>query len=218
VLVALDLPGRYALTHYLRETAGPEGARLNPRDVLDRHPATGAYVLSQTHCIEELDQITSDELAPLFAGLRKAFPFTMVDGLRAFDDTSMHAVDAADHLILVVTPDVPAVRSAARAARIFRRIGFGSDSLCVVVNRHSDKALVQPADIAKAVGVPKVHTIRNDFRLAERCMNEGMPVRLAAPGSEMLDDIDRLAASLGWRPAPPERPKKGLFSKLTGGG
>lgn len=213
VLVSLNMEGRCAISHIIREIH-QEGDGFNPRGILDRHEATGVYVLSQVHCLEELDLLKPAEVSKLFAFMKLRFPFVVVDGLRSFDDNSMTILDAADNILLVVNQDVPSVRSASRSMEIFHRIGYDKNKLVVVVNRYYRKALVGPEYIAMSLKTDRVLTIRHDFETAVKSLNEGVPLHLLAPQSRITGDIDALADLLRDRQGKPGPGKRGLMAKL----
>jgi len=215
ILTSLNLEGRCAVSHLIREVR-TGGETFNPRTVLDRHEGSGVYVLSQVHCLEELDLLKPSELVNLFGFLKTRFPYTIIDGLRGFDDNSMVLLDAADIILLVVSQDVPSVRAASRSMEIFRRIGYDPDKVRIVVNRYYKKALVTPSYIGMSLKTPHVDLVRRDFPLALKSLNEGIPLHLMAPQSKIALDIDKLADALrdrDGRAAAAEQPG-GLLQKL----
>ncbi|MBM4319156.1 MAG: hypothetical protein FJ125_04160, partial [Deltaproteobacteria bacterium] len=215
VLVSMNMEGRCAISHLIREIRN-EGDAFNPRNILDRHEATGAYVVSQVHCLEELDLLKPHDVSNLFYFMKQRFPFVVVDGLRSFDDNSMAILDAADQILLVVNQDVPSVRSAGRSMEIFRRIGYEQMKMTVVINRYYKKALVSPEYIAMSLNTDRVMTIRHDFDLVVKSLNEGAPLHLLAPASRITGDIDALADTLREKSGPGAKARsKGLLSSLA---
>lgn len=215
VQVSLNMEGRCAISHFLREIRDG-GETFNPRNVLDRHEGTGIYVVSQVHCLEELDLLRPSEIARLVTFLKQRFPFVIVDGLRGFDDNSMFVLDAADRILLTISQDVPSVRSAGRSMEIFRRIGYDETKVAVVINRYYKKALVTPASAARSLRLEQVHTVRSDFKLVVKSLNEGNPLATIAPQAKVTRDLDRLAEAMSGRSLGGRRPgeQQGLFSKL----
>jgi len=214
VQVSLNMPGRCAISQVMKEIR-EQGASFDPRTVLDRHVATGVYVLSQTHCLEELGLINPGDLERLVKVLRHWFSFVITDGLRTFDDTAMICLDGADKILLTINQDVPSVRSAGRTVELFRRIGYDERKVTVVVNRHNKKALVSNESISASLKLPRVHGIRNDFKLALKSLNEGKPIHRVAPQSKIAMDIDGLAMALTRKASKPKvAEKRGFFSRL----
>ncbi len=195
VLVSLNMEGRGALSHLIREVR-KEGESLNPRTILDRHVDTGISVVSQVNHLEELGMITSNEVANTFQFLKSSFPFMVVDGIRGFDDLSMPIMDVADTIVFVVNQDVASVRSAGRTLDVFRRIGYDESRVVVVVNSYHRREVIKPVDIARSLRLERIFTLRRDDRLALRSLNEGKPVLLLAPQRRILRDLEAVAESI----------------------
>ncbi len=195
VLVSLNMEGRGAFSHLIREVR-KEGDSLNPRTILDRHTDTGISVVSQVNHLEELGMITPTEVANTFQFLKGSFPFTVVDGIRGFDDLSMPILDVADTVIFVVNQDVASVRSAGRTLDVFRRIGYDESRVVVVVNSYHKREVIKPVDIARSLRLNRVFTLRRDERLVLRSLNEGKPVLLLAPQSRILRDMEAVAEAI----------------------
>ncbi len=212
VLVSLNMEGRCAISHFIRDIR-EEGEHFNPRNVLDRHEGTGVYVLSQVHCLEELDLLRPSEIGRVFSFLKSRFHYVVVDGLRTFDDNSMFVLDQADRILMVLTQDVPSVRSASRSMEIFRRIGYDESKVAVVLNSYRNRELITPHYVAMSLRLQPVLTLRRDFKLVLKSINEGTPLHVCAPQSKIAGDIDALAQELGGR-AGDRAQQGGVFSKL----
>ncbi len=179
---------------------------------LDRHPM-GLTMVSQGDRIEELSTITPARLPRFFDALGSGFEVVVADGLKDFSDHAVATMDLAHKVVLVVTQDVPAVRAAARALRLFRRLGYGPDRIEIVINRYHKKAPVTLDAIHNALGQPVNAVVRNDFPLVEQALNHGVMVSDIKPGAGLTKDIDALARHLGGI-AGEARSGGGLFARL----
>lgn len=189
----------------VRDGAGPLQSGL------DRHPS-GLSMVAQGDRIEELGAVSVERLPRFFDALGNTFQYVVVDGLRDFSDHAVMCMDLAHLMVLVVTQDVPAVRAAARALRIFRRLGYGPDRISICLNRYHRKAPVTVEAIESALGQPVAFVVRNDFPLVEQSLNHGVMVAEVKPGAGLAGDLENLAyGAAGLEPPPPE---PGLFARL----
>ena len=179
---------------------------------LDRHPS-GLCMIAQGDRIEELGVVTPDKLPRFFDALGQTFEFILIDGLRDFSDDAVATMDLAHTVVICATQDVPAIRAAARSLRIFRRLGYGPDRIKILINRYHKKAPVTLDAIHQALGQPVDAVVRNDFRLMEDALNQGVLVSELKPTAGLTRDVDGLTRMLG---ALPEDKRSGLFARLFG--
>lgn len=216
-LVELDLQGGdlrsyldLAPTQHrsLGDLAGVEGGELNARsleDVLYVHES-GVRILLCPERGEDSEDI-SDALMRETLGLLKAQSSLIVIDLGAsVTEASAAAVELADRILVIATPDVPSLRGANRLLRLWDRLDLviQPDALAVTLNRVNRAAEVQP-ELARRVLACELTeaAIPAGFRDLENAINSGAPERLAS--GSVLDGIEELAVEMGARPAPRRR-------------
>ena len=151
VLSFLDLKGAYTLAD-----VAANAHRLD-RELLDasvpRH-ASGVWVLSQCDAVADGERLDPGAVAGVLRFLRRHYDHVIIDGLRDFGDLALAALDLAARILLVVTQEVPAVRSAQRCAAYFRQLGYDGDRVLLLVNR-TRRARPSPGrSIEETVGIP----------------------------------------------------------------
>ena len=212
VPVSLNVRPERSLAEICREAEKSPGALQTG---LDRH-GSGLSFLAQGDRIEEIAEVTAERLPRLFDALSRTFPYVVVDGMRDFGDHAVTSMDLAHLVLLVVTQDVPAVRAAGRALRLFRRLGFGPDRVRIVVNRFVKNAPVTLDAIQNALGQPVEAVVHNDFPLVERALNLGSLLADVKPGARATRDIEALTHHYAGIPDAPVA-AGGFFSRLLGG-
>lgn len=180
---------------------------------LDRHPS-GLCMIAQGDRIEELGTVSPESLPRFFDALGQTFEFIIVDGLRDFSDHAVATMDLAHTIVVCATQDVPSIRAAARSLRIFRRLGYGRERLKILINRYHRKAPVTLEAIHQALGQPVDAVVRNDFRLMEDALNQGVLVSELKPTGGLSRDIDGLTRVLGGLKTDPK--SGSLFARLFG--
>jgi len=196
VLPFLDLNSGYSLSDVMANMG-----RLD-RDLLDdsvtRH-ASGVHVLAQSGKLEEAELIRCGDVRGLIEFLRGHYDRLVVDGLSGFDELSLSVLDASQQIVMVLTQDVPAVRSTKRCLELFRQLGYANNKIKLVVNRYQRGSEITAAVIEDAVGLPVAHTLGNDFASASGAINRGVMLHEAAPRSPLTRDLEALAGVVAGR-------------------
>ncbi len=218
VFVALDLDSQTSLAALAREASTIDEAALLRR--MARHDS-GLYAISQTGNLDDLDAELVERLPALFVKLCEHFDYVIVDGIRDFGDNALAALDMADQIAMVLTQDVAAVRRAARAVTLFRRLGYSDSKLQIILNRTTRKAKVGSVDILRALGLPVAAEIRNSYKRMHAAFNDGALIGDVARTSGVAKDITKLSkhltrstAAARQSTAPVIKQKKSLLSFL----
>lgn len=205
----LDLAPKCPMSRLAREMESFDWEMLET--MLARH-RSGVHVVSQVGCLEELNELTPLKIPLLIQRLQQRFDHVIVDGLRDFSDNALAVLDSAKQIILVASQDVPAVRGAARRLHIFRRLGYTTDRIQVVVNRYAKDNPVSTAAITESIGVAPAFLVSDDDQSVQRAVGAGATLHQAAPRSPACQEVDLISRALFDLPSPERRP--GLLSRL----
>jgi pilus assembly protein CpaE len=148
--------------------------------------------------------------------LRHHFDRVVVDGVNGFDEISLAALDSSDGILLLLTQEVPAVRTTDRCLEIFRRLGYVDSRVHLVINRYQKSSAITKDVVAQSTGVPVAATVANDFAAMSRAINSGGLLRDVAPRSRAARDITRLT-TLVRGDAGAQRSRKGIFNFFARG-
>ena len=183
------------------------------RSAFDQHKS-GVAVVAQEERISEISNVTPERLPRFFNALRQSFDVVLVDGLRSFSDIAVAVMDEADMVLLPVTQDIPAVRSARKVIKLFARLGYEGGKSRVVLNRFHKRAMVSEEVIEEHLRCVISERLPNDFRFVAQGLAEGELLHLINPKHPFCLAVDRLAAQLMGFPAPVQ--KQGLLARLFG--
>lgn len=155
---------------------------VNPRsleDTLYVHES-GLRVLLSPEEGEGADDIDGVAARLILGALRFQHDLLVVDVGAVMTEAGAAAVDLADRVLVVATPDVLALRGVNRLVRLWRRLEVRQENVSVVLNRVSRSVEVQP-DLARKVSLaPLAKTaIPAGFRDLEPAINTGVPGRLS---------------------------------------
>jgi pilus assembly protein CpaE len=218
VLSFMDVAGNYSITDLLQNMS-----RLD-RELLEtsmmRHPS-GVNVLAQSGKMEEAEQIKGTDIGNLLNFLRKHYNYVLLDGVKGFDEISLAALDGSQHVLMMLTQDVPAVRNGQRCLELFGRLGYDQTKVKLILNRYQKSSKITLEVVADTLKVPVSHAIANDFVSVIDAINRGLLLRDAAPRARLTQDIQGLTALVaGSRrdQAPRKSFLGGLFGKKVADG
>jgi Flp pilus assembly CpaE family ATPase len=214
VFVSLDLDSKITLAHMAREAPLMDAAALRRR--LPRHES-GVYALSQAGRVDDIDPGLVDQVPTLLHKLACHFDVVLIDGVRDFGDFALAALDAADEIALVFTQDVPSVRRAGRIIQVCRKLGYPDRKLRLVLNRFTGDSKVNEDEIERALSLPVLARVANDYRATRRAQDDGVLLTDVAGRTKITRDMRHLAEALLDEAEAPVRKKGGLFSRFLGG-
>lgn len=202
----LDLAHHRTIADLL-EMAGEIGPR-QLENTLFVH-ASGLRVLLPPQEGELGEEVHAEAARRILGAIKSQYDVVIVDVGSVLTEAGAVAVEMSDEALLVLTPDVPALRAANRQTVMWERLRIRKkDDLRVVLNRVSRAVEVQPDVVSRVVPAPAARTtIPAMFREVESAANTGAPERLA--DGPVRQAIVRLGAELGLsRPASARRWRK----------
>ena len=103
--------------------------------------------------------------------------------------------------MLVLTLDIPAIRSTQRALEIFDRLGYPRKKVRVLVNRWSKQIDLDLRQVEKFLGLPVAGFIPSDYQTAVTSINLGEPLVRTNSSSRLAQDLTRVARTILGSPA-----------------
>lgn len=142
----------------------------------------------------EAEDISSQDVAEALHLLSRRYEFVILDLPHTFDPLTVAALDSADEILLIMTLDIPGIRSTKRALKIFERLGYPNGKIRVVVNRWSKNINVELQKVEAHLDEQLVGFIPNDYPKVMESINLGQPLVQTDPSSKLAIEIRRLAA------------------------
>ncbi len=174
--------------------------------------ASQALVLPQPEDAQTYEPPAVDAILRVLHVAARRFPFVLLDCGTCADEQALTAIVTADEVVLVTTPEVPALRDAWRRLRLFDRLGVERDRIRLVVNRWSRSAPVTRRDIESNLGMPIFASLSDDPKVLYNSVNYGRTFADVNTRAAITKEIKQLAAHLGNDvPVPQPAPKRGFF-------
>jgi len=121
--------------------------------------------------------------------------FIVADAPARLDLVTELIFTRADNILLVTQQSLPHIQDSARQIQLLTsEIGISKKRISVVVNRWSKNSEIQADDIKKALRVDELFTVPNDYKIANECIDAGIPVAEMSEKAAVTKGIRKLQA------------------------
>jgi pilus assembly protein CpaE len=150
---------------------------------IHRDPSGVGLLLAPEH-IEDVASIGDRETRLIIGAVRRQFDLVVVDAGSHVTPVSAAAVEVADEVVLVTTPDVLALRGVHRTLDAWGRVGVRKpEATRVLLNQVSKIADIQPDSVPRLLPTaPLRHTLPAAFKRLEPGLNHRMPAEVKDRG------------------------------------
>jgi pilus assembly protein CpaE len=140
----------------------------------------------------EGDHVSRALVSELVAAARTMFDFIVVDTPPYFSDQVLAVLDLTDRFVLVVTPDLPTLKSVRLTQDMFELLEYPKERRIAVLNRSDSDVGLTVADIESAVGAPMAVLVPSS-RDVPMSVNRGVPLAVDDPKHPVARAVNELA-------------------------
>lgn len=191
VTVLLNLHSSHGIHELMRNLDDLDANILE--DVMVTH-SSGVKVLLPPPTLDLVDEVATEGIVSVLKALRKNFDYVVVDTWHSIEDATLAVMDLSTVLLLVTTPEVPALRNTRRLLDLIRERADLRGKSQIVVNRYPSKSAVPMKEIEHSLGIKPIGTIPSDGSLITTAINEG--VSFLSKPSQASTALTQLAAYL----------------------
>ena len=211
----LGLETKYSLADFVHNRARLDDALMT--SLVTPH-STNLSVLAAPLEAHEAEDIKPEDVSEILHLLKQRYEYLVLDLPHTFDPVTVAALDLADDILVVLTLDIPGIRGAKRALKVFDRLDYRHDKVHVVVNRWSKGIDVQLQKVEAHLGEQLIGFVPNDYRKVMDSINLGRPLVQTDPSSKLTLEIRRIAGLVSGNGhsavAPPHKKMLGtMFSR-----
>lgn len=163
--------------------------------LITTHPASGVDCVLAPSNPKDADGISAATVGQLLDRLRQRYDYVVVDTPSQLSEQVLEAFDRAAHHVIVLTPEIPALKSTRLTLEMLDLIGYPNAQRSLVLNRSDRKAGLGVGDV--------VSTLRTSVSVA-------LPATDAVPHS-----VNRGVALLSTEPTHPFARAVGEFTART---
>jgi len=166
---------------------------------------------------DSADEIEPEHVFEVLQRLRESYDYVVLDPQHTFDSITLAALDQSDEIVLILTLDIPAIRSTQRALEIFDRLGYPRKKIRIVVNRWSKQIDLDLRQVEKFLGEPVIGFVPSDYQTAVTSINLGRPLVQSDPNCKIALEIRRIARVIATTSVSTEeelKPRRALWNSL----
>ena len=171
--------------------------------------STGLQVLVAGTRPEEGEVVTAAHVRAALATMKRQFSATFVDCGSSFDEPTIAALEMADRILVVCTPELNTLRDVRESVRVFGEIiHLDNKRVSFVFNHNQPFAVLARDQFESALEQPMTYELPHAGETAYKAANRGEPLVLCSSGSAYSKGIEKIVRALV--PAEPKGQKRGL--------
>jgi pilus assembly protein CpaE len=191
-------------------------------EVLVGH-STGLRMLAAPPKPQMADEVSADQVRKVLEYLKSHYAYIVVDTHSTVDDVTLAVLESSDMIIVVATPEIPAIKDARYLFDLLGLLEIPKDRVFFVMNKMPERrgaGGVTSEAVAENLKRPVDGEVPADEKAATLSINRGTPLimgdRSRPPAKNLLDLVGLVRQRLVAEPAPveeaaPERPR--LFTR-----
>jgi pilus assembly protein CpaE len=213
VPVVLNIHARTTIVSLVRRLKEIDAELL--MEVLAPH-SSGIRVLLGPSQLEEADALYPEAVERILTTLQRHFDYLVIDAWPFLDDTTLTVLDMADRILLVTTPEMPALREVKLFLELVDMLDYPPSKLLLILNRAMSVFGIEAVDIEENIRYKIAIHIPSDGQLVTRALNRGVPLVISDPQSQVARSIVQLADLLIGRAEQPVRERSKPQVRLGG--
>jgi len=160
-------------------------------DVMLTHPS-GTKILLAPPRPDMAEMVTAEHIKELLKTLKLLYDYTVIDASSYLDDVALTMIEMSDQLLLVMTPDIPTIKSVKLCLELLDALDY-LDKAKLVISKVGRTDGIKDKDIMTHIKHPVWATIPKDNGAAVAAANRGVPLVIGAQKSPVAKSIVRLA-------------------------
>jgi pilus assembly protein CpaE len=207
VATHLNLQPKFSVVELARDTQAIEDPG-SVRAYAEVH-SSGVSVFASPQRPDQNDMMTLDHVRGLLEGLSSAYDQVIVDGGSTFNDRSLTLLEQSDRVVLLVVPEIPAVRAVHTLLEMLSELGAAPERQFLLLNHLFQHDMLRLDDLERSVQATIQAELPYDGVAYLRAVNEGVPVLAASNKGATAMALDKVIAAVLDEPAPTTKSEAG---------
>ncbi len=177
--------------------------------------SSGIHVLAAPPAPEMAETIATDDFKNILSLLRKEFGYTLLDTWSYLDDMVLAAMDLVDRILIVMTPEIPSIKSTKQFFEIAEALQYPLDQIDLILNKIIPRDTIRAEQLEGSMKHKVLAQLDFDPRSLRQAVNQGLPLIVAEPNSPLSQGFLELARLevTALEPRPVETPQEVALPK-----
>lgn len=154
--------------------------------------SSGVRVLLAPPEPQYAESIRINHLERILEVLRMSYDYVFIDTWTSLYDQVLAMLDAADRVVTLVTPEIPAIKNTRLFLDIAERLGYSAEKIMLVLNKWDRRSGIRPEKLQGTFNHQLDAVIPLDDRVVLSSINQGVPFVTsykAAPISQSIFEL-----------------------------
>ncbi|KKM11857.1 hypothetical protein SY88_06650 [Clostridiales bacterium PH28_bin88] len=156
---------------------------------------SGLRVMVGPDSPQDAELVTAERVKRVLSLVRQSVDWMVVDTAPGLNDICLDVLEASDHILMLVTPDLAAVKSVRVCLQLMESLNL-RDKTRVVLNRANMRLGLKAGDVEKGLGCAVWKQVPNDEAVVIEAVNKGVPFVLSHGSAPISESIRALVGGL----------------------
>jgi pilus assembly protein CpaE len=178
--------------------------------IIGTHESRLSFIAAPTFP-SEAETLRGETLGAALRLIKGQFEYVVADLPHDFSEPAIRALDAADMILMVSTPDMASIRAVAAALDTYQKLGYKKENIKLVLNAIFPRSSLSREKIETAMGMNAVAMIPYVQDIFVDAINYGQPPLYHKPNesvSALLEDFALLLSKDEHKKSKPENPSE----------
>jgi pilus assembly protein CpaE len=176
--VLLNLQGNRSVADATAQVKDMDTMMLNA--LMSPHPS-GIRVLAAPSAPEVAETIETEDIKALLTIVTKEYDYVILDSWSHLDDVVLAIMDLADRLLLVMTPEIPSIKSTKQFFEVIEALQFPLDQIDLILNNVVQRDGIRPEQLENSIKHKIAAQLEFEPRGTRQATNQGLPLIMADP-------------------------------------
>lgn len=178
--------------------------------IIGRHES-GLHFIAAPTFPSEAEILSGETLEAAMKLIKANYAYIIADLPHDFSEPALRALDLADQILIVASPDMASVRALVAAMDTYEKLGYPREKLRLVLNAIFPHSALTKEKIEAALGIPASVTIPYVQDVFVDAINMGRPIlfdKPESPPAAVLEDFAFYMSKEAHKKARPENPSE----------
>jgi pilus assembly protein CpaE len=162
-------------------TIPPEELDINMLSAIIRQHDSGLHLIASPKMPSDAEGVSATHIDRALHILKSRYEYIVADLPHDFDSLTLEVLEAADTILLMVSPEIASVRAASIALETYKQLNYPEEKIKIVLNWTFERDGLAHEAIEKALHAPIHLVIPYGGRRFTNAINRGIPLLQEQP-------------------------------------